>query len=125
MGHYVLRALSIYQPFAHLIVHSDEELKRYVSKRIENRKWHTPLRGPLLIHAGKSTRCVDAFTEATIGKTMAFGAIVGIAELIDCVPIGPKERESGIDIYPWMAGYIHAEGPWDWSLLIGDGSRSL
>src|SRR6516165_9385512 len=38
-----MKALSVRQPFAHLIVTG--------IKRIENRFWATPYRGPLLIHA--------------------------------------------------------------------------
>lgn len=45
-----MKALSILQPWAWLIVNAD----RYPRpKRVENRTWPTSFRGPLLIHAGK------------------------------------------------------------------------
>jgi hypothetical protein len=40
-----VKALAIRQPWAHAIVHA--------GKRIENRTWPTPFRGPFLIHAAK------------------------------------------------------------------------
>jgi hypothetical protein len=40
-----VKALSLTQPWAWLVVHRD--------KRIENRRWNTPLRGTFLIHAAK------------------------------------------------------------------------
>jgi hypothetical protein len=41
-----MKCLTICQPHAWGIVHG--------TKRIENRRWYTGYRGPLLIHAGKS-----------------------------------------------------------------------
>lgn len=79
------RAVSIWQPWAHCII--------YCGKNIENRNWKTNVRGPLLIHASKTQQFFhqdrldiqQAFGIALPDKAgMAFGAIIGIAELYDC-----------------------------------------
>lgn len=79
-----LKALSIIQPWAWLIVNS--------FKDIENRSWSTRYRGPLLIHAGKSK---SAFTQEVedvrkkyaieVPASIERGGIVGIVDLADCV----------------------------------------
>jgi hypothetical protein len=80
-----MRALSIRQPWAWLIVHGH--------KPIENRDWSTDWRGELLIHAGK------VFDEAALDGIRDFfpdvarqlpqqydlGGIVGVATLTACV----------------------------------------
>ncbi|WP_431276219.1 ASCH domain-containing protein [Variovorax ureilyticus] len=89
-----MKALSIRQPWAWLIVHG--------GKDIENRTWSTRYRGPVLIHAAKGmTR--DEWESAWIlahgtgaspkavaagitRDTIERGGIVGIADLVDCVP---------------------------------------
>jgi hypothetical protein len=88
-------ALSVQQPWAHLIVHG--------FKRIENRDWRVPptYRGWVLIHAGlKPDRTFPrAWAEQLCGETLpAFypqGGIVGIARLVAVV------TES---IDPWFVG---------------------
>jgi hypothetical protein len=87
-------ALSIRQPWASLIL--------LAGKNIENRKWGTRVRGPLLIHAAKGmTRreCLDAmdFADANgfrrIGHllnsfepdNLPRGGIIGSVNLTDCV----------------------------------------
>ena len=47
-----MKAITISQPWAHLIVRGE--------KRVENRTWPTEHRGPLAIHAGKSLAELDA-----------------------------------------------------------------
>lgn len=79
----LLRALSIRQPWAWLIIQG--------IKDIENRDWTTRFRGPVLIHAGK--RLDDGFEDALDWPwhdierpdDFAFGGIVGQAEIVDCV----------------------------------------
>lgn len=107
-----MRALSIRQPWAWLIVRPDlvgaaresasvnEELKD-----IENRQWPTNFRGPILIHAAKGmTRAEygDAydFAECLGVELPAFadlerGGIVGQATITDCV-----DRSAS----PWFFG---------------------
>jgi len=99
-----VKALTICQPWAWLIVHGP--------KRYENRRWRTSHRGPLLVHAGKSRDQVD---EAALrawrrrGITvpaltdLPYGAIVGVCRLLDCLPIDGIDDE-------WACG------PWCWQL---------
>lgn len=117
-----MKALTICQPYAHLIVCGE--------KRVENRTWPTRYRGPLLIHAGKSKawlteedgmhyadgkpRKID-YDEAT-GKVFDFGALVGVAELVDCVHIDTIESRAVQQRHPWLYDHPHTEGPWCWVL---------
>lgn len=94
-----MRCLSVRQPWAHLIIHGDT---RGRIKEIENRDWKFPVkyRGPLLIHAAKSVSCIGEYgADEPAASEMAFGAIIGIVELVDCVP------------YEVCKGRPFAEGP--------------
>ncbi len=102
-----MKALTICQPYAHLIVRGE--------KRVENREWYMRHRGLLLIHAGKSRAWLDdhdipAFQAA--GDPMAFGAIVGIANVIDCIHIDDVERADIMREYPWLPDHEHTNGTW-------------
>lgn len=79
------RAVSIWQPWSWAIIHA--------GKNVENRNWKTNVRGEILIHASKTTQYFEedrqeiqqAFGLVIPAKPeMAFGAIIGIAELHDC-----------------------------------------
>jgi hypothetical protein len=81
-----LRTLSVRQPWAYAIV--------YLGKGVENRSWPTRHRGDLAIHAGKSLAEFSApgrpdFAALMPGLppvgSLAFGAIVGVVRLVDCV----------------------------------------
>ena len=87
-----MKAITILQPWAHLIVHGP--------KRIENRTWWTKYRGPLAIHAAKSRRMLDALDDGTLRAhvertgyqmpvvgDLVFGAIIGTAQLTDIVEV--------------------------------------
>ena len=92
-----MKCLSVQQPWAWAIIHGP--------KRIENRTWRTKHRGPLLIHAGKSrARLGDYGAGEPAQEALAFGAIIGVATLTDCVPVAE------------VAGQPFAEGPWCWLL---------
>lgn len=75
-------------------------------KPIENRTWPTSYRGPLLIHAGKSRDWLVQGDEETF-PDMAFGKIIGLVDLIDCVQVMHVPIK-----YPNLEGHIHANGPW-------------
>lgn len=88
-----MKALSILQPWAWLIVNA--------GKDIENRSWRTPYRGWFLVHAGKTYPRVEHDEEAEwlkddFGITlppyeqMQRGGVVGQARIVDCV----REHES-------------------------------
>jgi hypothetical protein len=80
-----VKALSIRQPWASLIV--DEY------KPVENRRWSTKHRGPVLIHAGKSLDLEGyKFVKGEwphiwmpVPKDLNRGGIIGRANLVDCV----------------------------------------
>lgn len=116
-----MKAITICQPYAHLIVIGH--------KRVENRTWPTSYRGPLLIHAGKSKAWLST-TEVAPWKDpaelqygvpladMAFGAIVGVAEMTGCVGIstGPNgstfHNDAAVKLrWPWIHSHEHTEGP--------------
>lgn len=88
-----MRALSLSQPWAWLVIHG--------GKDIENRVWEPKLRGEFLIHAAASNRLIDhrdatAFVHRVFGEEAARripsreqlqrGGIVGAAELFDVLP---------------------------------------
>jgi hypothetical protein len=113
-----LTALTIIQPFAHLIATG--------VKRVENRTWSTGHRGPLAVHAGKADRyagrrVVDLAAEYGLDpRPLAYGAIVAVVNVVACVPVAPAHlpdrRRKSIDAlgpaYAWMHDHAHAEGPW-------------
>lgn len=96
-----MKALSIRQPWAWLILHA--------GKDIENRTWSTRLRGRVLIHAaqGMTRKEYDEVVEAIWVTTRCNGAlppeyeqlqrggIIGSVEIVDCVPASDS---------PWFFG---------------------
>lgn len=85
-----MKALTILQPWAHLIA--------FGAKRVENRSWITGYRGPLVIHAGKSDRLITE-RDRELYPAMAFGAIVAVAELVECVRLGE------LNVPPWVVDH--------------------
>lgn len=119
-----MKALTIHQPFAHLIVTPQDELPiGAVRKRIENRTWPTAYRGPLLIHAGKSLKWINhhdwpgaygpRFDYADFPE-FVFGAIVGVATLAEVIRVTVPARDLGE--FNWIYNHHHMEGPWCWIL---------
>lgn len=106
------RALTVSQPFAWLIAAG--------YKPIENRTWPTRYRGPVYIHAGRGEQYRERFPalreivyrDIPVPEWDALhkGAIVAVAELIDCRTLGATVPE--LD----AAGRRWAEGPYCWSL---------
>lgn len=75
-----IKALSIMQPWAWLIVAGHKD--------VENRTWPTSFRGPVLIHAGKNFDFdPQEWDWPHIEQPCDFdrGGIVGEAEIVDCV----------------------------------------
>ncbi|MDR0475572.1 MAG: ASCH domain-containing protein [Treponema sp.] len=66
--HGKIKALTIKSPWAQSIIRSGKE--------IENRSWSTSYRGPLLIHV------------SLIPNYLESGMIIGIVDLVDCLPPG-------------------------------------
>jgi len=111
-----MKALTICQPYAHLICLPDDHAR---AKRVENRTWSTAYRGELLIHAGKSRKFLKLSPD---GKRddgydlplcdMSFGAIVAVARLADCFGVQhPMDKASAFRRRQWLAGHEHVEGP--------------
>lgn len=105
-----MQALTVCQPYAHLICTPEEELGQ-PQKRVENRTWFTPHRGLLAIHAGKSLQWLEP-GDAERYPEMAYGAVVGVAELVTCVRLGGRLPSD----LSWVAQHPHSEGPWLWVL---------
>lgn len=92
-----MKAISVRQPWAWLIVNGHKD--------IENRSWRTKYRGQVLIHAGQKLDMYDYLVAQTIatklGITLPFpddlqrGGIVGMVGITDCV----EESQS-----PWFFG---------------------
>ncbi len=83
----MMKALTIDAPWAWAIVHGH--------KRVENRSWRTSHRGPLAIHAGKSTRS-DAAAAAIFAELgiegpspetleRLRGRVLGVVDVVDVV----------------------------------------
>ncbi len=95
-----MKALSILQPWASLVVHGH--------KRIETRGRPTRYRGPLAIHAGRRFRAAQrqrcyqppfaaGLAAARLGRPVELprGGVIGLVSLVDCVPAG--ELVAGLD----------------------------
>ncbi len=105
-----MQTLTIWQPWAQLLAIG--------AKEYETRGWPTKYRGPIAIHAGarwlasEASLCwrkpfVDALDAAGIGppgplpvgrkfpKFLPLGAVIAVAELVDCVPAWPRREGVG------------------------------
>ena len=77
-----LRALSLRQPWAWLVVNG--------YKAIENRSWRTNHRGPLLIHASSNMQTFEADAadvlrdhEVRVSEDVKTSGIVGVVDVVD------------------------------------------
>jgi hypothetical protein len=89
-----MKALSIRQPWAWLIVNG--------YKDIENRSWSTQYRGPLLVLSSKQPALTIPETKEyfrsvrlPLPKVWELGGIVGIVDVVDCVTSHPSGWFSG------------------------------
>lgn len=104
-----MKCLTICQPYAHFIAITGE-------KRVENRDWYTSYRGQILIHAGKSREWLRPFGDSLPASNMSFGALIGVADLADCLNIAVIEEGKHDIKYPWLYSHKHTEGPFCWVL---------
>lgn len=107
-----MRALTINQPYAHMIVHHEDDLPEFTEqKHVENRTRPTNIRGQIAIHAGLSLKWFKFDDWTFVAKKpsevpeMAFGAIIGVADIADCID---AMTTSGMRL---VANYSHAVGP--------------
>jgi activating signal cointegrator 1 len=99
-----VRCISLWQPYASLWLSP--------AKLHETRHWSTRYRGPLLVHAAKRPlRLTDfPFMDRTLTKhigarwpaELAYGAIIGRVELIDCISTNDWQPVTGCD--EWLCG---------------------
>jgi len=106
-----LKAISIHQPWAHLVVAG--------LKLVENRTWRTHYRGPLVIHA--SARAPDEAVVDYIARRhgiivprdrLLCGGLVGIVELVDVVTTSPDPYFEGPFGWVLRAARIVTFRPW-------------
>lgn len=110
-----MKAISIIQPFASLIMLPDTHK---MHKRVENRNWPTRHRGLLAIHASKTRRYdgehVEDIAESYgLPRGMTFGAVLGTVNLIDCLHIDELPTSGPL---AWAQHHIHSSGPYCWIL---------
>ena len=110
-----MKALTVSQPFASLIASGE--------KWIENRRWFTPYRGPIAIHAGKGTQYLDRIEL----EQYPHGCIIAIGELTACLlktqadeyaTTTQRHRTASGSSRTWreVAKHVHNEGPYLWIL---------
>lgn len=84
-----MKALSIQQPWAWLIVNGHKD--------IENRDWPTKGRGRFLVHAGKKLDresleyLKEEYPDIRWPESFDLGGIVGMAKIVDCVTESDSE----------------------------------
>lgn len=103
-----MKGLTVSQPYASLIAGG--------RKWVENRTWGTPYRGWLAIHAGKTSRYLDA------RALLAFptGRILAVGRLVACLNLeGPRRYDratvlaDGVTVDDVLK-HPYTEGPWCW-----------
>jgi hypothetical protein len=114
-----MKALTVCQPYASLIVGWDG-IRYEDLKRVENRPRPYSHRGPLLIHAGLSTKWLSTW-DGVLPPKMPFGALVGMVKVVACLSI-TSIRNLRQDL-GWVKDHRHASGPC--CLILGDARRFL
>lgn len=103
-----MKVLTIKQPYASLIIN---EYKKY-----EFRSWKTNYRGKILIHAGMSieNNMLERFKQYNLEYIK--GAIIGEAELVDCILVDEEFNEKLKDINPIVYGRSNHDQTYAWKL---------
>ena len=103
-----MKSLTIKQPWASLIV---EKHKLY-----EFRSWKTNYRGKILIHAGMSLEkdMLERFKDYNLKYEL--GAIIGEAELTDCILVDKEFNEKLRNINPIVYGKSNHVETYAWKL---------
>jgi len=91
-----MKALTIKEPWATLII---EGYKGY-----EFRSWKTNYRGKILIHAGMTLECDNAEKFKDYNLNYSKGAIIGEAEITDCIFVTKEFNDSLRKINPLVYG---------------------
>ena len=103
-----MKALTIKEPWASLII---EGYKKY-----EFRSWKTNYRGKILIHAGLNIDkdMLERFKDYNLNCSQ--GAIIGEAELVDCVLVDSKLNQELRKIDPIVYGRSKHTETYGWKL---------
>lgn len=103
-----MKVLTIKEPWATLII---EGYKRY-----EFRSWKTKYRGKILIHAGMSLERDNAERFKEYNLEYSKGAIIGEAELVDCIFVTPEINEELKQLNPLVYGKSGHVEKYAWKL---------
>lgn len=120
-----MKALTIQQPYAKLIITPQDKLPDgAIHKRVENRSWipqSVMMRVQFAIHAGVSMDWFK-FGDWPIGllrkakradvPEMAFGAVVGVAEIVQCFHVNQIRTGQVPAEYQWLGEHKHVSGPY-------------
>ena len=103
-----MKTLTIKQPWAQLVI---EGFKKY-----EFRSWKTKYRGKILIHAGMNLEkeMLPRFRDYKLNYSL--GAIVGEAELVDCILVDKIFNEKLKEIDPIVYGKSNHTETYAWKL---------
>lgn len=103
-----MKVLTIKQPWASLII---ENYKKY-----EFRGWKTNYRGKILIHAGMNIEKDMLKRFENYNLNCITGAIIGEAELVDCILIDKKLNDELISIDKVVYGRSNHVEKYAWKL---------
>jgi hypothetical protein len=107
-----------------IITPQDELPEGAIRKRVENRSWipqSVLMRVPIAIHAGVS---MDWFkfgdwpldlprkAKPSDVPQMAFGAVVGVAEIVQCFHVNQIRTGQVPAEYQWLCEHKHVSGPY-------------
>lgn len=127
-----MRAITIIQPWAHLIATGE--------KRVENRVSRWNYRGEIAIHAGNGRKfegqsVVDLADNMGVDfEKLAFGAVVAVGRLVDCLPVediqqarrlrqsDPDKARRLVHGNEWLMDHAFCSGPY---CLVLDGVKPL
>lgn len=104
-----MKALTIKEPWATLII---DGYKKY-----EFRSWKTNYRGKILIHAGMSLEkdMLERFKDYNLNCSK--GAIIGEAELVDCILVDEDFNEKIRKVDPVVYGKSNHTENYAWHLI--------
>ena len=103
-----MKALTIREPWASLIING--------YKKYEFRSWNTNYRGKILIHAGLNLEkdMLERFKNYDI--EIVKGAIIGEAELVDCILVDKEFNDELRNIDPIVYGRSNHTETYAWKL---------
>jgi hypothetical protein len=104
-----MQALTVCQPYASLIV-GWEGIDPADLKRVENRRQRWSYRGPLLVHAGKSTAWLATW-DGVRPAQLPMGMLVGSVDVVACLSIEEIRRIPDGKPQAWLKYHVHAGGP--------------